>query len=49
MSGTTVGRWAVPAATGAFELFETSSNLDATAHHRAWLGGEPIWVQELKS
>ena len=34
------------AATGAFELFKTSSIFDATAKHPEWLGEEPKWVKE---
>jgi len=34
------------AATGAFELFKTSSIFDATAKHPEWLGDEPKWVRE---
>src|SRR5690606_10539550 len=34
------------AATGAFELFKTSSIFDATAKHPEWLREEPAWVKE---
>jgi aryl-alcohol dehydrogenase-like predicted oxidoreductase len=34
------------AATGAFELFKTSSIFDATAKHPEWLGEERKWVKE---